>query len=252
MMDWVKDFYSCQNDWFGVYLSDINQSHQDRVELIEKALQKPQCSVLELGAGGGQTAVALAKSGYRVTMIELLEKSAAHAQKLCASYKQCVKVYQADFYEIILNQQFDIVCYFDSFGIGDDEDQLRLLRKINQWLQPNGKAMIEVGSTWFWANVAHGKTTDLGACMRQYHYDSANKRLLDYWWLKEKPSDKKCQSLRCYTPDEITKLSKRASLKLIDCIAGGKIDFEKMQFVPNVPLKEAMTYYVVLEKIEKV
>ena len=36
-MDWVKDFYSSQNDWFNMYLSDINETHNDRVKIIDEA-----------------------------------------------------------------------------------------------------------------------------------------------------------------------------------------------------------------------
>ena len=116
-MDWVKEFYSCQNDWFGVYLTDINQSHQDRVDLINSAINQPHSKVLELGAGGGQTAVALAKQGYQVTMIELLQRSVQHAHKLNDIHQQSVKIIQGDFYQYSTSDQFDIVCYFDSFGI---------------------------------------------------------------------------------------------------------------------------------------
>ncbi len=247
-MDWVKEFYSCQNDWFGVYLTGINQSHQDRVELINSAINQPDSKVLELGAGGGQTAVALAKQGYQVTMIELLQRSVQHAHKLNDIHQQSVKIIQGDFYQYSTSDQFDIVCYFDSFGIGSDADQVRLLQQIETWLKPKGVALIEIGAPWFWSGVANGKLTDLGACMRHYQYDSTQQRLLDYWWLKEAPEQKVYQSLRCYSLDELKQLLKGLSLRIKRCISGGKIDFEEMSFVQKVPLKESMTYYVLLQK----
>lgn len=128
-MDWVKEFYSGQNDWFKVYLTNINQSHQDRVELINSAINRPDSTVLELGPRGRQTAVALANKGYHVTMIELLQGSVQHAHKLNDIYQQSVKIIQGDFYQCSFPNQFDIVCYFDSLGIGSDADQVRLLQK---------------------------------------------------------------------------------------------------------------------------
>ena len=74
-----------------------------------------------------------------------------------------------------------MICYFDSFGIGTDEDQRRLLKRIRSWLKPNGCVIIEIGATWYWAGVAKGRSMDLGACYRQYDFDAPNSRLIDSW-----------------------------------------------------------------------
>lgn len=247
-MDWVRNFYSCQNEWFGVYLSDINQCHLDRVALVDSSFKLPRSRLLELGAGGGQTAVALAKSGYQVSMIELLEKSVRHAHKLKKRHQQSVQIFHGDFYTIKLDKQFDIICYFDSFGIGEDKDQVRLLQKIETWLAPKGKVLIEIGAPQFWSGVAHGKITDLGACIRQYEYDFEQQRLIDYWWLKSAPQQKIFQSLRCYCPEDFNRLLEGTNLKVEHYISGGKIDFEQFSFIKKVPLEEAMTYYALLKK----
>ena len=63
-MDWVREFYSCQNEWFGVYLGEVEESHQERAQLVNEMSDKHPKVILELGAGGGQTSVALAQLGH--------------------------------------------------------------------------------------------------------------------------------------------------------------------------------------------
>ena len=55
-----------------------------------------------------------------------------------------MSVVQGDFYEVELDGTFDVVCYFDGFGIGSDADQRRLLRRRPEPQSP-GLAYLEAG-----------------------------------------------------------------------------------------------------------
>ncbi|WP_052597720.1 bifunctional 2-polyprenyl-6-hydroxyphenol methylase/3-demethylubiquinol 3-O-methyltransferase UbiG [Aureispira sp. CCB-QB1] len=247
-MDWVKTFYEAQNEWFGVYLGPVEESHRERALLLNKMTDSSAKKVLELGAGGGQTAIALAELGHEVSMIELLEESVWHAQKLSHQMKVEIAIQQGDFYTFAYKEQFDLICYFDSFGIGTDEDQRNLLRRMAAWLKPNGSIIIEVGATWYWAGIANGRTMDLGACFRQYNFDVLEARLVDSWWRKDDPNTVVRQFLRCYTPVDFQLLLEGTGLQLMDIQAGGRVDYEQMEFIKEANLEEAMTYYVKLSK----
>lgn len=247
-MDWVAEFYKAQNDWFGVYLMPIDEQHEDRVAIVHELLGEQPCSMLELGAGGGQTAVALAKKGHQLTMVELLEESTQHAQKLAKEHQTKLNILQGDFYTITLPQTFDTVLYFDSFGIGSDKDQQQLLERVADWLKPEGKAIIEVGTPWYWNEVAKGRKMDLGACFREYDFDVASSRLTDSWWRKAIPEAVLQQSLRCYSPADLELLLQTTSLELTAIRPGNCIAYEPTRWLKNVPLTEAMTYYALLEK----
>jgi SAM-dependent methyltransferase len=248
-MDWVKEFYSKQNEWFGIYLGKIEESHHKRAWLVQEFGQLTgAASILELGAGGGQTAAAIANLGHKVTMIELLPDSVECARDFAAQVKNgSLTVVEGDFYETDFEPVFDLICYFDSFGIGSDEDQRRLLGRINSWLKPGGKVVIEIGSTWFWARAA-GKEIDLGGAMRAYDFDCRGSRLIDKWWLPENPDEVYFQSLRCYTPADLEMLLIGSKLNLLEIMPAGTIDFEIMEFVEQAELENAMTYFVLLEK----
>ncbi len=247
-MDWVKKFYSTQNNWFDIYLGDIEDSHYLRADLVNNLTNQEEKKILELGAGGGQTAIALAELGHQLTSIELLEESVAHAKELAHYYATPMQIIQGDFYTVPLPQKFDIVCYFDSFGIGSDQDQILLLQRISEWLQPDGCAIIEIGSTWYWGGIGHNKTLDLGDGSRHYSFDAITSRLVDKWWQNKQPENSIYQYLRCYTPADLQLLLRDTGLKLEQIEAGGKIDYQQMKFIPKVPLSEAMTYYVKLVK----
>jgi SAM-dependent methyltransferase len=248
-MDWVKTFYSKQNEWFGIYLGEIESTHLKKADLVQDYSPiKQNAEILELGAGGGQTAASIANKGHNVTMIELLEDSVECAEGLASNLKKGnLNVILGDFYEIELEPKYDLICYFDSFGIGSDNDQKVLLKRIASWLNPKGIAIIEIGSTWFWAQ-RHGLEIDLGAGFRKYEFDYIESRLLDFWWLPENPDEKYFQSLRCYTPADFKLLLEGTGLVLKEIKAGGTIDFDNFEFVENANLSEAMTYFVVLSK----
>ena len=250
-MDWVKEFYTAQNDWFGVYLGEVEDSHRERAELIQKMVEKPALKILELGGGGGQTAIALAELGHEVTMVELLEDSASHAQQLANQLGIALKVIQGDFYEVNFDTSFDVICYFDSFGIGSDADQRRLLKCIYNWMKPDACTIIEIGSTCYWSGVAKGRQMDLGACVRQYDFDAAECRLIDSWWRKSSPATVVHQSLRCYTPMDLKLLLTGTGLQLTNLKAGGKVNYDEMKFIKEASLQDAMTYYVQLIKDDK-
>lgn len=252
-MDWVETFYSKQNEWFGVYLGPVEETHHKRAWLIQELAElKGICQVLELGAGGGQTTYAVANLGHYATMVELLPDSAAHAVELADSLGQGrMEVVLGDFYKVDFEQKFDCVYYFDSFGIGSDEDQRRLLKRIADWLKPEGAAIIEVGATWYWGGIANGKSMDLGGGMRAYSFDPIESRLIDRWWLPENPEEVYHQSLRCYTPADLHLLLEGTGLELVQIQAGGKVDYEEMEFIESAPLEEAMTYYIKLRKSNK-
>jgi SAM-dependent methyltransferase len=248
-MDWVKEFYSKQNEWFGVYLGKVDESHHKRAWLVQDmASIRGKANVLELGAGGGQTAAAIANLGHNVTMIELLPESVSCAEKIAAEVQQgSLKVILGDFYVTDFEPIFDVICYFDSFGIGTDSDQRMLLKRVASWLKTDGVAIIEVGATWYWARSA-GIEMDLGGGMRCYGFDPVGCRLIDKWWLPENPEESYSQSLRCYTPADLEMLLEGTGLKVDEIKPGGKVDFEIMEFIEKAELNEAMTYLVRLSK----
>lgn len=181
-MEWVKQFYLKQHEWAGVYDGDVAKIHRKNAAIVQDLAGGRIGRLLELGAGGGQNAAAAANLGYSVVAIELVPSGVKNAQKLASQPREGqLRVIEGDFYEVEFPDPFDIVCYWDGFGIGSDEDQRRLLIRVASWLRPTSFALVEVYTPWYWAGAA-GRQMDFGKVIRRYDFHTESCRMLDRWW----------------------------------------------------------------------
>jgi len=241
-MQWVKQFYSKQHEWAGVCDGDVADPHRKNAAIVQRLAGGRIGRLLELGAGGGQNAAAAADLGYSVVAIELVPSGVKNAQKLASQpRKGQLRVIEGDFYEVEFAKPFDIICYWDGFGVGSDEDQRRLLKRMAGWLQPAGFALVEVYTPWYWAGAA-GRQISFGNVMRRYDFDTSNCRMLDRWWPVGHEEETVTQSLRCYSPDDLRTLLKGTGLALESVESRGAFDAERNQFVESVPIEQAMQY----------
>ena len=246
-LEWVNSFYRFQNRYFEVYLGELSDHDDRRLKLLMDYFPE-KGTVLELGGGGGQTSCLLSKHGFDVTMIEIQKESVKHAEELMQRHQTEWIVKQDDFYSIRLKNKFDIITYFDSFGIGSDADQVRLLCRINQWLTSDGIAFVEVGNKTFWREVAYGKSFNLGPAIRTYDYDFDKDILMDTWTLNAPGRETNIQQLRCYSVDEMDALLAKSDLQAVGYLQAGRLDFEKEEFTLDADITNCMTYYTLVKK----
>jgi len=106
-------------------------------KIIEALALAPGSSVLEMGAGWGNTSLLLAQMGYKVTVLDINQKygeligERAKALNVdiafaCLGYEEATR----------LNQTFDCVLFFESFHHA--YDHLKLLDTIPSLLAPKG------------------------------------------------------------------------------------------------------------------
>lgn len=248
-MEWAKIFYQRQNELAGVYTGEIEVHHHEKAKLITTAVNAKR--VLELGAGGGQVACATALLDYDVTAIELNPTLADHAQKLAHVHQlENIHIITDDFYTVTLDGKFDVISYWDGFGIGTDADQVRLLKRCRLWLNDKGAVLIDMNTPWYWAQVA-GREMTFGTAQRRYGFDAQNCRMTDTWWQVDEPQNSVIQSLRCYSPADLSLLLKEADLGLDAAISGGAVDYDKGAYLPKVPLEQAMSFMAIIHPLEK-
>lgn len=241
-MEWVLDFYDKQNLWSGIHKEEVSKGHREKAQLIEEFVGAGTKQILELGAGGGQNAAAMADLGHTVVAIELVLRNAEQAQKLAESdAKRKITVLNDDFYAVALDDQFDVVCYWDGFGIGADADQRRLLQRMTEWLTPTSSVLMDIGTPWYAASV-DGRGWEVGNAERKYSFDADGCRWEDTWWPKGKPEEAVTQTTRCYSPADLRMLLEGTGLYLHCIKSGGTVDWEEKKWLPSVPLKQAMSY----------
>ena len=248
-MEWVQDFYKEQyriTEGMADAITKFDEALVDKVE--SNTVVKERLKILELGGGLGLFAVAAAKRGYEVTVIELVPSAVEKIRELALEHdvEEKLNIIQGDFYDVDLPNDFDVVCYWDGFGVGSDDDQKLLLQRIDNWLSPTGVALIDIYTPWYWAKVS-GREMKIGEkSHRRYGFDAEGCRMLDTWWSTDSP--KVTQSLRCYSPADLNMLLSETSLFLHSNKPGGEMDYDKWVFTENVPLERAMTFLAVLKK----
>ncbi len=143
--EWVRDFYIQAGRWWG---PEINGLEKLRAAAIERLCGKGIKRILELDAGAGFTAALMADDGHHVVAVELSPIYAGYAREhLHTPRTGTLEIIEADFYSADLADHFDVVCYWDGFGVGSDADHRRLLQQIaRKWLAPDGSVLMDVFS----------------------------------------------------------------------------------------------------------
>ncbi len=221
--DWVKDFYTQAGIWWGKD-PQAPGTHKERLDTIERLCGQGPKRILDLGAGPGRTAAALAEAGHTVVAIELNPTDAAYARELLKTpRKGALTFLEADFYTVDLPGPFDVVTCWQVFGIGSDGDQRRLLRRIaHEWLAPQGSALLDIynpagpardsGREWRLAPLpgVPGSVEMFERC----HYDPIQGCWMDEWQPTANPENALAQALRCYTPADLLLLLEGTGLSL--------------------------------------
>ncbi len=247
-MDWVRAFYEKQDERTGMYRERMDVCHRDQAARVDRALAGRAGRILELGCGGGQTASALAAMGHAVVAIDQSPRAIAAAQeRMDPRLAGCLQLVLADFFEVNLEGRFDVICCFDGFGIGEDDDQRRLLRRIAGWLVPEGVALLDAYTPWYWAR-ASGQTMQFADACRRYGFDAEAGRMLDTWWPVDRPEASVTQSLRCYGPADLRLLLRGSGLELAGIEAGGALDRETGEYRDEAPLGDAMSFTATLRR----
>lgn len=255
--DWIKDFYTQSAIWWG---SDPQgqATHEARLSTVERLCGSGKKRILDLGAGPGVSAAVMADQGHNVVAVEFNPTDVQYAQELLkARRKGSLTILEADFYTVELEGCFDVVCYWDGFGVGSDADQRRLLRRISQdWLAPHGSVLMDVFSPIRPAHDA-GRETRLPPLkgvpgsvemFQRCHFDPLHCRWIDEWVPTADPDKALAQTIRCYTPVDFRLLLEGTGLaiKRIE-VNGGEVDVETTTITKSGPLMQAWSYFVQLE-----
>ncbi|MEM7247385.1 MAG: class I SAM-dependent methyltransferase [Acidobacteriota bacterium] len=214
----MKGYYTAQAREFGRAV--VTERHRRQAATIVELTGIEKGRVLELGAGSGGLAMALAELGHETWAIDFNPTDAALARELAASRPDLpVTMVEADFCEVELEGRFDLVFYWDGFGVGCDEDQRRLLRRCaSDWLEPNGRVLLDVFSPWNWQR-REGEVTDITGVdgttwQRRLEYSVLRGRFTDHWTSSQRPGVERSQTIRCYTLQELELLCVETGLSV--------------------------------------
>ncbi|MXY47731.1 MAG: class I SAM-dependent methyltransferase [Gemmatimonadetes bacterium] len=248
-MDWVLDFYSRQHAALAHEGAEDSAAYCARkMSVINRLIPNTGTTLLELGAGNGMNAIACANLGFSVTALELIPECCERIKEHLSSIgtnRGSLRVIQGDFFRVDLIDRFDLVTYWDGFGTGTDEDQIRLLNRISNWMKPNGRVLIEVYSPLY-ASKSTGRKVQFKTCARIYDFDAQNARWLDTWTYDDGTS--LTQSLRTYLPPDLRLLLRTTDLDIEHIETRDAWDWETESLAKTAPLESAISYVVCLKK----
>ena len=253
---WIKDFYTQAGEWWGAD-PQAPTVHKTRVEIVERLCGAGPKKILDLGTGPGATAAALADAGHNVIAVELSSSRADFARSLAKSARKGVlTILEDDFYTMELKERFDLVCCWETFGLGTDADQRRLLKRIaDEWLEPKGCVLMDVYSPARPAREAGterrlpplkgvpGSVEMINRC----HFDPLHSCWIDEWIPVNEPENALAQAIRCYTLSDLLLLLEGTRL----IIKHVEIDGQELAVASNTidissPLMSAWCYLVQL------
>ena len=253
---WIKDFYTQAGVWWGADPQALGV-HKTRVETVARLCGAGSKKILDLGTGPGATAAALADAGHDVIAVELSPSRANYARDLARiPHKGSLTVLEDDFYSMKLNQSFDVVCCWQTFGLSTDADQRQLLRRIaNEWIRPNGSVLMDVYSPIRPAREAGtqrrlppldgvpGSVEMINHC----HFDPVHSRWIDEWIPVAEPEKALAQTIRCYAPSDFLLLLEGTHLGIKQVeVDGQELDVKANTISISNPLMNAWCYLVQL------
>lgn len=223
-LEWVRDFYDQAGIWWGEDPQEPD-THAKRVAIVKRLCEPVSLALLDLGSGGGTTAAALADAGHYVTAVEFSLPRSSYAQKMVSkSHAGSLRMIEADFYTVNLPEKFDVVTYWDGFGVGTDADQRRLLKRIaGEWLKDDGCLIMDVFNP-FKAATDSGRAVRLAPLagvpgsvemINRHYFDPVTSRWIDEWEPVEHPEHTMAQTIRCYSPVDLALLLEGTGLKIV-------------------------------------
>ena len=108
--------------------------------IIKELALPPKASILEFGPGWGNTTLALAQMGYRITVIDIEQRYIDLIARRCHGLDNRPKLIQGDFAKVQdLVETFDAVLFYESFHHCSDHNEL--LRLLLNRLAPGGRVI---------------------------------------------------------------------------------------------------------------
>jgi SAM-dependent methyltransferase len=251
-VDWIKSFYDSAADWWGASWYN-GENLQGRLEIIRQYGNQDNQHILELAAGTGETAAYLCDHDYSVTAVDISKRN---IELMCEMKKNrpSLQVVEGDLLKVQISEKFPTICMFEAFGMGSDQDQRMLLKRIKMdWLQKGGVFILDVYHPCGPIKAAGQKrildrleNIPGSVDMTEYsYYDGIKNRWINIWEPVNDKESARIQSIRCYTPADLILLLEGTGLIVQKIVYRGReIDFESDEIrTENVLDDENRSYY---------
>jgi len=226
---WYVDFF--RGDYLNVYghMFTEERAEKESAFVVNALGLKAGASVLDLCCGQGRHSVQLAKSGLRVTGLDLNPDYVELAQQAAKASKVEVETVTADMREIPFANKFDaIVNMYSSFGYLESEaEDLKVLESATKALKTRGQLLLDMlNREWAIDNYIQNDWhtgADGTLYVERRDLDLATSRMHVHFIVVD-PKGGRRESIghiiRLYTLTEITRLLERVGMRVTKVFGG--------------------------------
>jgi SAM-dependent methyltransferase len=155
MKDWFETYFD--EDYFKLYsiLLTPEVSRKESVFVAKALGLRKGMKIMDLACGQGRISINLAKSGYKVTGVDLSAHLLGIAKRDAARRNVKVRFIRKDMRRIAFKGEFDaVICMLTSFGYFNDRENKDIVRKVALSLKRGGKFLLDVGNPeWLIGNL---------------------------------------------------------------------------------------------------
>ena len=220
--DWYDGFFET-SEWLDQVVPEITDERTQREVdfIVEQLALAPGEHVLDLACGHGRIARELARRGYRVTGLDLSERSLERAQREAADEGLAVEWVRADMRDVPPGPFDAVVNVFTAFGYFQEEaENQRVLDGVAASLRPGGRFLIDTINLLGLASRYQERRWDelAGGVLnvQEHRYDALRGRNESVWTFIRPDGGRGelVHSLRTYTPHELAAMLEAAGLRI--------------------------------------
>lgn len=215
--NWWYEFFDTFRPVFGVV--DAKTTRAEARYLIRKLKLGPRKSFLDLACGIGRLSIPVARSGTKVTGVDIMSSFLEELDRKDKRGKLKIETIQSDMRRINFRNRFDSAAnMWTSFGYFEKEsDNQLVLRKVYRSLKPGGRFLLHtINRDWIIKNFAPTAWFRVGATrvLEERSFDFSTSISRSVWTFIRDGEEKSHQvAIRMYSFHELIAMLEKAGFR---------------------------------------
>jgi SAM-dependent methyltransferase len=179
-----NDLFDAEEYLYFMEESLVAENTPAQVDFLVRATAiQPGARVLDLGCGHGRHSIELAKRGFDVTGVDLVEGFLDVGRKAAEETGVKVNFVRGDIAGFETHEPYDAaLCLFDAFGFFDDAHSIKALRCAHGALSMGGRFVLDLRTREWMTRLPSCAVSDKGngdMMVDRHHFDIGTSRFVD-------------------------------------------------------------------------
>lgn len=221
---WENFFHGVTLDFWRAVLTP--EQTRAEADFIEKQLQlRPNAKVIDVPCGNGRLAIELAKSGYKLTGIDIASEFIAEATSAAVHEGVGVDLREGDMRELPWTNEFDgAFCFGNSFGYLGDQANKDFLKALAKTLKPGSRFILDAPAVaeCMLPNFQPTRSMEIASIkvsIKHFYDHEAAVMHNDFTFIRDGIEELRPSSQRIYTYLELCNLLREAGFGVVKAFA---------------------------------